>query len=71
MTKKLMTQKTVPRRDAFTHSLGGLTTIASFAMVPAVAHDRLHQVPDEQRDNTSRDNTQKPGPRFRWLRQHA
>jgi hypothetical protein len=29
------------KRDAFTFSLGGLTTIASFFPAPAVAHDRI------------------------------
>lgn len=71
MTKKIMTKKAVPRRDAFTHSLGGMTTIASFAMAPAVAHDQLHQIRDEQCNHETKDNSQKPGPWFRWPRQHA
>lgn len=32
--------------DNFTVSLGGLTTISSFAAAPAIAHDRLRQVQD-------------------------
>lgn len=31
------------KRDAFTFSLGGLTTIASFFPAPAVAHDRIRK----------------------------
>ena len=30
-------------RDAFTLSLGGMRTITSFAVAPAIAHDRLRQ----------------------------
>lgn len=30
--------------DAFTLSLGGVTTVNSFAAAPAIAHDRLRQV---------------------------
>lgn len=71
MTKKIMTKKAVPRRDAFTHSLGGMTTIAAFAMAPAVPHDRLHQVRDEQPNYTAGNGSRKSAPWFRWPRQHA
>ena len=64
MTKKLMTQNTVPRRDAFTHSLGGMRTITSFTIAPAIADNQLHQVRGEQREP-------KPNAWFRWRRQPA
>ena len=50
-------------RDAFSFSLGGLPTIASFVIAPAIADDRLNKVrddrlkqvqsdqPDQSRDN--------------------
>ena len=38
-----------PARDAFTISLGGLTTISGFAVAPAIASDRLNQVQDDRR----------------------
>ena len=37
-----------PARDAFTFSLGGLTTIASVVAAPAVANDRINQSWDER-----------------------
>ena len=53
-----MTEKAKSGRDAFTFSLRGLKTIASFAAAPAIADDRINktldrrreQVPDEQPD---------------------
>lgn len=39
-----MYKKDKTARDAFTLSLGGMTTITSFAAAPAIAHDRLRQV---------------------------
>jgi len=41
-----MLKKDKSARDAFTLSLGGARTINSFAIVPAIAHDRLRQDPD-------------------------
>ena len=38
-----MSKKTVPQRDPFTFSLGGLKTIASFAPAPIVADDLFRQ----------------------------
>lgn len=38
-----MLKKDRSARDAFTLSLGGTRTINSFAMVPVIAHDQLHQ----------------------------
>jgi hypothetical protein len=36
-----MSHRAEKKRDAFTFSLGGLTTIAAFVPAPAVAHDRI------------------------------
>lgn len=36
-----MSHRAENKRDAFTFSLGGLTTIAAFVPAPAVAHDRI------------------------------
>jgi hypothetical protein len=45
--------------DAFTISLGGMTTVASFFPAPAIAHDRINKILDEQqamaRENRDRD----------------
>lgn len=38
-----MSNKVRLARDPFTFSLGGLTTIASHALAPAVASDRIRQ----------------------------
>jgi hypothetical protein len=45
---KTMFEKAKPARDAFTISLGGMTTIASFTAAPAIANDRLNKVWDER-----------------------
>jgi len=52
MTKKIMTKKAVPRHDAFTLSLGGLTTIASFVIAPAIADNRINKALDERRKHS-------------------
>ena len=43
-----MFEKAKPARDAFSFSLGGMTTIASFVAAPAIADDRLNQVRDQR-----------------------
>jgi hypothetical protein len=43
-----MFNKAKVARDAFTISLGGMTTIASFFPAPAIAHDRINKILDEQ-----------------------
>jgi hypothetical protein len=43
-----MFNKAKVARDAFTFSLGGMTTIASFVPVMAIANDRINKVRDEQ-----------------------
>ena len=42
-----MYEKAKTKHDAFALSLGGLTTVASFANVPAVASNRLNKIQDE------------------------
>ena len=43
-----MFNKAKVARDAFTISLGGMTTIASFFPAQAIAHDRINKILDEQ-----------------------
>ena len=45
-----------PARDAFTFSLGGIRTIASVTLAPAIADDQMKQAQDDRghRDNASR-----------------
>jgi len=50
-----MFEKTKSRRDAFTFSLGGMKTIASFTIAPAVADDRINQILDERQRHTQED----------------
>ncbi len=45
-----MTEKAKSGRDAFTFSLRGLTTIASFAAAPAIADDRINKALHRQRE---------------------
>jgi hypothetical protein len=47
-----MSYKAGTTRDAFTFSLGGLTTIASFVPAPVVADNRIRQVPHERTGRT-------------------
>ena len=41
-----MFEKAKRVRDAFTFSLGGMTTIASFVAAPAIADDRINKIRD-------------------------
>ena len=43
-----MFSKAKARADAYTFSLGGMKTIASFAAVPVIADDRINKVWDER-----------------------
>ena len=43
-----MFSKAKPGADAYTFSLGGMTTIASFAAVPVIADDRINRIWDER-----------------------
>ena len=42
-----MFEKAKPGRDAFTFSLGGMNTISSFTIAPAIADDRINKIRDE------------------------
>lgn len=50
-----MFDKTKFARDAFTFSLGGITTVSAFTAAPAIAWDRLHKVPVEGLDENLED----------------
>ena len=50
-----MYEKAKSGRDAFTFSLHGMTTIASFTLAPAVADDYLNQVSDRRSDRPRAD----------------
>lgn len=39
---------TQPARDVFAFSLGGMTSIASFVIAPAIADDRINRAIDER-----------------------
>lgn len=43
-----MFEKTKPVSDAFTFSLCGVATVASFAVVPVIALDRANKMFDER-----------------------
>ncbi len=51
--------------DAFSLSLGGMTTVAGFAAVPAILHERLRKPMDEPRQSC-RDGG-RPGRRAWWM----
>ena len=42
-----MFEKGKKAHDAFSFSLGGMTTIASFVAAPVVANDRINKIRDE------------------------
>jgi len=50
-----MFEKAKPRRDAFTFSLGGMNTISSFVVSPAIADDRINKILDERLRHTQED----------------
>jgi len=60
-----MFEKAKPACDAFTFSLGGMTTIASVVAVPAVADDRINKVRDDRLNQIRDDHHRKPR---LWLR---
>ena len=49
-----MFRKAESGRDAFTFSLHGMTTIASFTIAPAIAPDRINKAWDERFDSAPR-----------------
>lgn len=50
-----MFEKARSGRDAFTFSLRGMTTIASFTIAPAIADDRLNIIQDERLSRVQED----------------
>jgi hypothetical protein len=52
-----MFKKAESGRDAFTFSLHGLTTIASFTFAPALAHDRINKAWDERLGTAPREES--------------
>lgn len=61
-----MLKKGPKAHDAFTFSLGGMTTVASFAVAPAIADDRINKVRDEQLRQRRPDQDQRLRPRLRF-----
>jgi len=47
-----MSAKNYPVRDPFAFSLGGVASINSHALVPAVADDKLHRIPASPSDGS-------------------
>ena len=50
-----MSENTNRTRDAFTFSLGGMTTIASYTVAPAIAHDKINKALSERLQETQED----------------
>jgi len=50
-----MFEKAKARRDAFRFSLGGMNTISSFVVAPAIADDRINKILDERLGDTQED----------------
>jgi len=46
--------------DSFTFSLGGLSTVASVAIAPAIADDRINRIRDERLKHGRDDRPVKP-----------
>ena len=64
-----MFEKAKSGRDAFTFSLGGMRTIASFTIAPAVADDRINRILDEYRELRRNDQDRQARPWLRRFRQ--
>jgi hypothetical protein len=47
-----MFKKARSGRDAFTFSLQGMTTIASFTLAPAIADDRINKAASDRRNRS-------------------
>ncbi len=64
-----MTSKHSPGRDAFTFSLGGVTTITSVVPANAVAHDRINNAISARLGKPGDEAPDAQGPgRSRWGR---
>jgi len=50
-----MTEKAKSGRDAFTFSLRGMMTIASFSVAPVIAQDRINRAWDEKLSRVQED----------------
>ena len=50
-----MSKKAKPARDAFTFSLGGMSTKSPFVVLPAIAHDAMNKALDEKRSQSQED----------------
>ena len=50
-----MSEQAKRPRDAFRFSLGGMTTIASFAVAPAIAHDKINKALSERLQDKQED----------------
>lgn len=57
-----MFKKAKVARDAFTFSLGGMTTIASFVPVMAIADDRINRIRDAQQAAARENRDRSPHP---------
>ena len=55
-----MFEKAKPGRDAFTFSLGGMNTISSFTIAPAIADDRINKIRDERMKQVRNDRDREP-----------
>ena len=51
-----MSKRAKPARDAFTFSLGGMRTIASFVAAPAIANDHINKTRDYRHKQVRDDN---------------
>ena len=56
-----MFNKARPARDAFTFSLGGVSTIGSFVAPTAIADDRINRIRDEQLQRNCNNRASKSG----------
>ena len=52
-----VSEKTKRARDAFTFSLGGMSTISSYVVAPAIADDHLNRHRDERLNRVREDQT--------------
>lgn len=66
-----MFEKAKPARDAFTFSLGGMKTIASFVTAPAIADDRINKIRDDRAQQVRDDCNRKSYPSRVFQRQAA
>lgn len=63
-----MSEETKRKRDAFTFSLGGMTTIASYTVAPAIAHDKINKALAERLQESLEDQPDTAGEIISWGR---